>query len=61
MQLETHDDAAAFLDAAAPVLDMDEPRHNLIYGICSTLIDSPGAYAIAHLWTVHATGSSARR
>jgi predicted GNAT family acetyltransferase len=36
------------------VLDTDEPRHNLIYGICSTLLDSPGAYPTAHLWTIHA-------
>jgi uncharacterized protein len=54
MRLETHDGAEAFLAAAAPVLDADEPRHNLIHGICSTLIDSPGAYPEAHLWTIHA-------
>jgi hypothetical protein len=35
------------------VLDADEARHNLIYGICSTLIDAPDAYREAHLWTVH--------
>jgi uncharacterized protein len=56
MRLESHDDAAGFLDSAAPVLDADEPRHNLIYGICSTLVDSPGAYETAHLWTIHADG-----
>jgi predicted GNAT family acetyltransferase len=54
MRLETHGDAASFLSAAAPVLGADEPRHNLIYGICSTLIDSPGAYPTAYLWTIHA-------
>jgi predicted GNAT family acetyltransferase len=54
MRLETHGDATAFLAVAAPVLDADEPRHNLIYGICSTLIDSPGAYPTAYLWTIHA-------
>jgi predicted GNAT family acetyltransferase len=52
MQLEEHPDAAAFLVAAAPVLDADEARHNLVYGICSTLIAAPGAYPEAHLWTV---------
>ena len=52
MQLEEHADAAAFLEAAAPVLDADEARHNLIYGICSTLVDSPQVYREAHLWTV---------
>lgn len=52
MQLEEHADAAAFLEAAAPVLGADEARHNLIYGICSTLVDAPHAYPEAHLWTV---------
>lgn len=52
MRLEEHADAAAFLDAAAPMLDADEARHNLIYGICSTLVDAPHAYSEAHLWTV---------
>jgi uncharacterized protein len=52
MQLEEHADAAAFLEAAAPVLGADEARHNLIYGICSTLVDAPAVYPEAHLWTV---------
>jgi uncharacterized protein len=52
MQLEEHADASAFLEAAAPVLDVDEARHNLIYGICSTLVGTPHAYPEAHLWTV---------
>jgi hypothetical protein len=53
MQLEEHADPAAFLDAAAPVLDADEARHNLIYGICSTLIAAPDVYRERHFWTVH--------
>jgi uncharacterized protein len=52
MQLEEHADASAFLEATAPVLDADEARHNLIYGICSTLVEVPDAYPGAHLWTV---------
>jgi uncharacterized protein len=52
MELEAHADASAFLDAAAPVLDADEARHNLIYGVCSTLVDAPDAYREAYLWTV---------
>jgi len=52
MELEEHADASAFLEAAAPVLDADEARHNLIYGICSTLVDAPHAYPEAHWWTV---------
>jgi predicted GNAT family acetyltransferase len=56
MRLEEHADAAAFLEAAAPVLDADEARHNLIYGICSTLVEAPHAYHEAHLWTVEEEG-----
>ena len=52
MRLEEHAEPAAFLEAAAPVLEADEARHNLIFGICSTLIDAPGAYPEAYLWTV---------
>ena len=53
MQLEEHADASGFLDVAAPVLDADEARHNLIYGICSTLIDADDVYREKHFWTVH--------
>ena len=56
MRLEEHADAAAFLEAAAPVLDADEARHNLIYGICSVLSDVPHSYQEAHLWTVAEEG-----
>jgi GNAT superfamily N-acetyltransferase len=56
MRLEEHADASAFLAAAAPVLEADEARHNLIYGICSTLIDVPDAYREAHFWTVVSEG-----
>jgi GNAT superfamily N-acetyltransferase len=52
MRLEEHADAAAFLEAAAPVLGADEARHNLIYGICSTLFAPGHPYREAHLWTV---------
>jgi predicted GNAT family acetyltransferase len=54
MQLGEHADASAFLAAAAPVLDADEARHNLIHGICSTLIDVPDTFPDAHFWTVRA-------
>jgi hypothetical protein len=52
MELREHADASAFLAAGAPVLDADEARHNLIYGICSTLVAAPCAYPDARLWTV---------
>jgi len=51
-RLEEHADASAFLAAAAPVLEADEPRHNLMFAICSMLVDSPDVYREAHLWTI---------
>jgi RimJ/RimL family protein N-acetyltransferase len=54
MTLREHAGAREFLAAAAPVLEADEARHNLGYGICSTLIESPGTYPRFHLWTVEA-------
>jgi len=39
MRLQSHANAEAFLSAAGALLAEDEARHNLIYGICSTLID----------------------
>ncbi len=52
MELREHADTAAFHAAAGPLLAADEPRHNLIYGICSTLVDTPDAYPEAYFWTV---------
>lgn len=56
MQLREHSSASGFLAAAAPVLDADEPRHNLGFGICATLIGSPQTYPAFHLWTVERDG-----
>src|SRR5262245_25334148 len=53
MQLEAHADAPTFLSAAARVLEADEARHNLIYGICSTAVEAPQVYPHARFWTVH--------
>jgi uncharacterized protein len=52
MRLVAHPDVTAFLAAAGPLLAADEARHNLIYGICSTLRDAPEVYPHARLWTV---------
>ena len=52
MRLQAHADAQAFLAAADELLSRDEARHNLIYAICSTLIESPSAYEEAFFWTV---------
>jgi hypothetical protein len=56
MELVAHDDVQSFLDAAEPVLLRDEARHNLVYGICSTLIETPDAFPAFHLWTVVSHG-----
>jgi uncharacterized protein len=55
VRLESHPDARAFLSAAGPLLAADEARHNLMYAICSTLIDTPSAYPEAYFWTVEDT------
>jgi len=35
---------------------MNEARHNLIFGICSTLVSAPATYPEFHLWTVERDG-----
>jgi uncharacterized protein len=59
MQLREHADVTAFLAVAEPLLAVDEPRHNLIYGICSTLTDVPDAYPGARFWSVEDGGTTA--
>jgi predicted GNAT family acetyltransferase len=55
-----HDDRpAAFLEAASPLLLRDEARHNLIFGICATLIETPDAYPAFHSWVVVDAGAIA--
>jgi predicted GNAT family acetyltransferase len=56
MDLLAHEDVQSFLDAAGPVLLRDEPRHNLMYGICATLAEVPDAFPTFHLWTVESEG-----
>ena len=56
MELVAHNDVQSFLEAAGPVLRRDEARHNLMYGICSTLIEAPDAFPTFHLWTVVSQG-----
>lgn len=56
MMLRAHAHVRAFLDAASPLLLGDEARHNLIFGICSTLVEAPDAYPAFHLWTVQSSG-----
>ncbi len=56
MKLCQHDRAAVFLEAASPLLLPDEARHNLIFGICATLVEAPDAYPAFHSWTVEDAG-----
>jgi len=52
MNVRRFDDAAAFLEAASPLLLADEARHNLIFGIAGTLRDHPSHYPEFGLWLV---------
>jgi predicted GNAT family acetyltransferase len=58
MELREHADVTAFLAVAEPLLSSDEPRHNLIYGICSTLTDVPDTYPDALFWSVEDGGET---
>jgi uncharacterized protein len=52
MLVRRFDDPVAFLGAATPYLTRDEARHNLLLGICSTLIRRPDLYEAFDLWVV---------
>lgn len=52
MRLEGHAGPEEFLAAAGPLLDADEARHNLIYGICTLVREAPDAFEAAHFWTI---------
>jgi predicted GNAT family acetyltransferase len=52
VQLVGHADSASFLASASKLLLADEPRHNLILGLCATLAESPTTYPEFGLWTV---------
>ena len=56
MELRELDSGDDFLAAAGPLLLRDEPRHNLIFGICNTLRQAPDAYPEFHLWLVEDAG-----
>ena len=56
MELVAHKNVPSFLEAARPVLLPDEARHNLMFGICTTLVEAPDAYPTFHLWTVASDG-----
>ncbi len=56
MDLVTYEDVPSFLEAARPILLPEEARHNLMYGICSMLVETPDAHPTFHLWTVVSQG-----
>jgi hypothetical protein len=56
MELRAFDHPEPFLAAASTLLAEDEPRHNIVYGICSTLLDSPHAYSAFRGFVVEAGG-----
>ena len=56
MEVRRSDDAAAWLDAAGPLLVVDEARHDLILGLAGTLIRHPSVYTDRRLWTAEQAG-----
>ncbi len=56
MRVHEHQTADAFLESARPLLLRNEARHNLVLGICSTLVSAPAVYPEFHLWTVESDG-----
>lgn len=50
------DVASEFLERAAPLLLLDEARHNLILGLAGTLRDHPDIYPDFALWLVEDAG-----
>ena len=59
MKARTLDDVETFLEEASPLLLDDEPRHNLILGLASTIRDAPGLYPEPEFWVVHERGEAA--
>jgi predicted GNAT family acetyltransferase len=58
MNVSRVEDAADFLERAAPLLLEDEARHNLILGIAGTLRDDPSVYTDFDLWVVEDGGEA---
>ena len=52
MLVRRFDDPNAFRGVVTPYLIRDEPRHNLLLGISSTLIQRPDVYELFDLWCV---------
>jgi uncharacterized protein len=56
MEVRTHDDPSAWLEAVLPLLMLDEARHDLHLGLVHTLAHHPSVYPSKHLWSVEDAG-----
>jgi predicted GNAT family acetyltransferase len=56
MKLRSHAGVDGFLDVVGDFLLRDEARHNLLFGICTTLRAAPDVYPEALLWSVEERG-----
>ena len=57
MEVRTHDDPSAWLEAVLPLLMLDEARHDLHLGLVHTLVRHPSVYPSKHLWSVEDAGT----
>jgi uncharacterized protein len=57
MEVRTHDDPSAWLEAVLPLLMLDEARHDLHLGLVHTLVHHPSVYPSKHLWSVEDAGT----
>jgi predicted GNAT family acetyltransferase len=57
MEVRTHDDPSAWLEAVLPLLMLDEARHDLHLGLVHTLVHHPSVYPSKHLWSVVDAGT----
>jgi uncharacterized protein len=57
MEVRTHDDPAAWLEAVLPLLMLDEARHDLALGLAHTLVHHPSVYPSKDLWSVQDAGT----
>jgi predicted GNAT family acetyltransferase len=57
MEVRTHDDPAAWLEAVVPLLMLDEARHDLHLGLGHTLVHHPSVYPSKDLWSVEGAGT----
>jgi uncharacterized protein len=58
MEVRTHDDPAAWLEAVLPLLMLDEARHDLHLGLAHTLVHHPSVYPAKRLWSVEDAGTA---